>query len=223
MINNALATSRRMRHQNGIRPGDVPSCFFCGDGEDSLTHVLSECAVVCEARLRFLGLLGLSPGPFTLPSLTLPAVSDQVVLAPDPPIPPTRTQRHTSKVRTRDKKGIISKPITYFFKSNQHSNTDRYGSPSEPIVVSAPTVPDVPTHPQGNSHKHTNLCASYIIGVPTPYVLPTLCFNFATWKFRHSPHVTTGTGPGWRTVSQTLRETFTPPAPKRSHATNTQQ
>ena len=31
---------------------------------------------------------------------------------------------------------------------------------------------------------HTNLCASYIIGVPTPYVLPTLCFNFATWKFR---------------------------------------
>ena len=78
VINNALATSRRMRHQNGIRPGDVPSCFFCGDGEDSLTHVLSECAVVYEARLRFLGLLGLSPGPFTLPSPTLPAVSDQL-------------------------------------------------------------------------------------------------------------------------------------------------
>lgn len=50
LVNNALPTSRRMRHQNHIDVQDVATCFFCMKGEDSFSH---ECIVVSNARACF--------------------------------------------------------------------------------------------------------------------------------------------------------------------------
>ena len=46
---------------------DVPACFFCASGQDSVLHIYSSCPVVNEARSQFLSRHGLpSPSPFTL-------------------------------------------------------------------------------------------------------------------------------------------------------------
>ena len=57
LIHNALATSRRMRHQNKLSLDQVPPCFFCGTEQDSLTHIYSSCVVVRTARAAFLSSL----------------------------------------------------------------------------------------------------------------------------------------------------------------------
>jgi ribonuclease HI/exonuclease III len=53
LINNALATSRRMRHQNSLSVAQVARCFFCNESEDSLTHIYCWCPVVHSARVSF--------------------------------------------------------------------------------------------------------------------------------------------------------------------------
>lgn len=53
LINNALATSRRMRHQNSLNVDQVPCCFFCRGSEDSLVHIYCWCPVVHAARVSF--------------------------------------------------------------------------------------------------------------------------------------------------------------------------
>ena len=63
LTNNALATSRRMRHQNGVLVPLVPPCFFCGHFEDSLSHIFLECRVIFLARKKFFGSMGLSLSP----------------------------------------------------------------------------------------------------------------------------------------------------------------
>ena len=70
LINNALATSRRMRHQNNIRLQDVASCFFCGEGQDSVLHIFSSCSIIHTARVTFLKSISASLAEL-LPSLFL--------------------------------------------------------------------------------------------------------------------------------------------------------
>lgn len=53
-VNNALATSRRTRHQFAISISDVHTCFFCYKSEDSITHIFTSCMVVSAARAAFL-------------------------------------------------------------------------------------------------------------------------------------------------------------------------
>ena len=60
LINNALATSRRMRHQNGVQVVDVPRCFFCRTSDDSLVHLYTRCSVVHKARVDFFTLQGVT-------------------------------------------------------------------------------------------------------------------------------------------------------------------
>jgi ribonuclease HI/exonuclease III len=52
-LNNALATSRRMRHQNKISIDDVAKCFFCNNSEDSIVHIYCFCPVIHRARSIF--------------------------------------------------------------------------------------------------------------------------------------------------------------------------
>ena len=76
LVFNALATERRMRHQNNIAVDLVPVCFFCGLAQDSIRHIYAECAIVKLARRRFLDSLSHStPSPFSLAHsfLALPA------------------------------------------------------------------------------------------------------------------------------------------------------
>jgi len=60
LVNNALATSRRMRHQNHQGLDQVAPCFFCGTGQDSLPHIFSQCGIINEARKIFFSELGLT-------------------------------------------------------------------------------------------------------------------------------------------------------------------
>ena len=55
LVNNALASERRMRHQNKLRVDQVARCFYCGLGEDSITHIYAHCPVIIEARGVFFG------------------------------------------------------------------------------------------------------------------------------------------------------------------------
>lgn len=78
LINNALATSRRMRHQNHLPLASVPTCFFCGTSQDSISHLLTSCNVIHSARRLLLSSLGLLPQftslfpPHASPSFFLP-------------------------------------------------------------------------------------------------------------------------------------------------------
>ena len=87
-VNNALATSRRMRHQNLISKSDVPTCFFCALGQDSTVHLFSECLVINAARLAFLSTISLS-APFlslfplsSSPSFSLPLYFSFLISTP---------------------------------------------------------------------------------------------------------------------------------------------
>src|SRR5947209_4596910 len=67
LIHNALPTLRRMRHQNRVALSEVPACFFCGAGQDSIAHVYGPCTVIGEARALFFSRVGFPcPAPFTL-------------------------------------------------------------------------------------------------------------------------------------------------------------
>ena len=71
LINNALPTSRRTRHQLSIPLSSVSSCFFCGEYEDSYKHIYSSCYIISRARTLFLSSLRL-PLPLP-PHYTTPA------------------------------------------------------------------------------------------------------------------------------------------------------
>ena len=80
LLNNALATSRRMRHQNRLQVSQVEPCFFCGLGQDSIVHIFSHCPF--SARLGALFLMAsVSPFPpslpFPPPLLPLPSLWQQ--------------------------------------------------------------------------------------------------------------------------------------------------
>ena len=53
LINNALSTSRRMRHQNNLSRSLVEKCFYCFSCEDSIVHLFSFCLVIHKAREIF--------------------------------------------------------------------------------------------------------------------------------------------------------------------------
>ena len=75
LIHNALATSRRMRHQNNLAVSAVPSCFFCSSSEDSLTHIYVDCVVVQRARLVFFQRLNFTTPPSCPPLLSTPLLT----------------------------------------------------------------------------------------------------------------------------------------------------
>ena len=52
-INNALATSRRMRHQKKKKIEEVETCFYCQKDQDSMVHMYSYCPVIHKARESF--------------------------------------------------------------------------------------------------------------------------------------------------------------------------
>ena len=66
-VNNALASSRRMRHQNKLSVASVDKCFFCILEQDSIAHIFSCCVVIREARRVFFTSLGYSPSSFFYP------------------------------------------------------------------------------------------------------------------------------------------------------------
>ena len=88
LIQNALATARRMRHQNKLRVDQVGACHFCGEGQDSLGHIFAFCPIVSHARSLFFSSLSLP-----LPPPCSPALS------PPPPIPP-RSHKHNHSIRS---------------------------------------------------------------------------------------------------------------------------
>lgn len=53
LIQNALPTARRLRHQNKLSSDQVSSCHYCGEDQDSLTHLYSSCKIVSSARASF--------------------------------------------------------------------------------------------------------------------------------------------------------------------------
>ena len=61
LLNPALPTSRRLRHQNKVGIDAVPSCFFCGVGQDSYTHIFTECVSIAHARDHLFHTLTLPP------------------------------------------------------------------------------------------------------------------------------------------------------------------
>lgn len=95
LINNALATSRRMRHQNRLPLTAVAPCFFCGAAQDSIPHLLTTCKIIQSARLLFLTSLGLSPQFSSLfplhtsPAFTLPPSFSFLIDTPHPFVIPT--------------------------------------------------------------------------------------------------------------------------------------
>ena len=60
LVNNALPSSRRMRHQTNTPISAVASCFFCALSEDSLPHIYSSCSIISSARSLFFRSLSLS-------------------------------------------------------------------------------------------------------------------------------------------------------------------
>ena len=70
LINNAVATARRKRHQDDSKIADVAKCSFCDLEGESTDHWIERCAVVRKARSQFLarkGIKGLRddiPGAF---------------------------------------------------------------------------------------------------------------------------------------------------------------
>ena len=73
LVSNALATSRRRRHQDKLEPSEVAVCFYCGSGQDSLVHLYCYCPIVFAARKAFLAQLGLPLGQ--VPTCGQPSVS----------------------------------------------------------------------------------------------------------------------------------------------------
>ena len=72
LVNNALPSSRRMRHQTNTPISAVAPCFFCGLSEDSLPHIYSSCSIISSARSLFFRSLSLSL--FAVPSSVTPSL-----------------------------------------------------------------------------------------------------------------------------------------------------
>ena len=83
LTNNALASSRRTRHQFGIDIGDVAACHYCGVQQDSVAHLLSECPIILRARCSFLISLGFPPSSFYAPDHP-PLAFSFLITAPTP-------------------------------------------------------------------------------------------------------------------------------------------
>lgn len=66
-INNALATSRRTRHQFKRSFSQVDPCYFCGSAQDSIVHIFADCSVVSIARGVFFRRVALPPPPVAFP------------------------------------------------------------------------------------------------------------------------------------------------------------
>jgi ribonuclease HI len=64
LINNALSTSRRLRHQFHVKIEDVAPCYFCRTGQDSIPHIFSDCVYISNARFSLFQLLSLDLSPF---------------------------------------------------------------------------------------------------------------------------------------------------------------
>ena len=58
LVNNAVATARRMRHQNYQGRAQVAKCSYCAIAEDSIEHWLGRCVVVLSARASIFALEG---------------------------------------------------------------------------------------------------------------------------------------------------------------------
>ena len=69
LINNALPTSRRLRHLSHTTVDNVALCFFCGRGQDSISHIYGDCVVISNARFVFFKKFDLDLSPFFLFSL----------------------------------------------------------------------------------------------------------------------------------------------------------
>ena len=51
LMSNALPSFRRLRHQMGCSRAQVRNCYYCGLGDDAISHMFDHCTVV---RLAFL-------------------------------------------------------------------------------------------------------------------------------------------------------------------------
>lgn len=95
LVNNALATSRRMRHQNNLPISKVLTCSFCFSAQDSLLHIYSACPTVHSARSAFFSSLDLLSSfslifpSFTTPSFSLPLSFTFLISVPTTLIIPT--------------------------------------------------------------------------------------------------------------------------------------
>ena len=75
ILQNALPTSRRLRHISSTSISNVNKCNFCGLGEDSIIHIYTSCVVVNRARVSFFSSLSLDMSCFRPPDSFLSSPS----------------------------------------------------------------------------------------------------------------------------------------------------
>jgi len=183
LTNNALPTSRRLRHQNHIPVSDVAPCFFCGIDQDSFSHIYSDCVVVSNARSLLFRQLDLDLSPFThiVPSTPLPkphVSSPSVSLLPS--VPP-----HPNVLLSPSRSISTSCP----FLPRSHSFPRLVHFLSSLIQRSTSSVPPLPPttssiYPLAAATVGASLGPTFLFGVPETLLRPILAFNFAVWSYR---------------------------------------
>jgi ribonuclease HI len=127
-------------------------------GEDSFSHIYSECIVVSNARASFFRNLSLDISPFsrTSPSSPLsssPSISSECILP---------RKIHSCRLRN-------------FIFSLMHSpSSSSFPSPLPSFDIS-PLAPET---------IGASLGPTFLIDIPRALVQPVLAFNFAVWKYR---------------------------------------
>jgi ribonuclease HI len=160
LVNNALPTSRRLRHQNHIAVQDVAPCFFCMKGQDSFSHIYSECVVVSNARVCFFRNLSLDISPFSCTPRPPPSSpSSFSPLSPSECILPRKIHSH----RLRN------------FISSLMNSPSSIPLPSHSPSGISPLAPDT---------IGASLGPTFLFDIPRALVQPILAFNFAVWKYR---------------------------------------
>jgi hypothetical protein len=156
LLNNSLATSRRMRHQNKISIDKVEHCFFCGRGQDSLVHIYCECFVINRARFSFFNACTIDFSPFvSLPSCTsIPSSSLSLLPSSTPPSP---------------------------FRKHLFPSLLNFLSSFAPLHPSSPP-PRASCAPLAVGYAP--LGPTFLAGVTPAHVKPILAFNYAVWCYR---------------------------------------
>ena len=210
LINNALATSRRMRHQNKHTLEQVPVCFFCGDGQDSLIHIYTECFVISRARSLFFRSLSFSPSLLSTLSLSVASVPPSFPCSLTSPSFSSSPASSFSPLSVLDSSAVPS--------VSRSDSLSLFSFPSSPLVpalssspllsplsfpssasvpvssllsVSVSSFPPSPLSPAtlvpstaGALGAQFPLACTFLCGVDVKLVLPILAFNFAVWKYR---------------------------------------
>ena len=62
LVNNAVATERRKRHQFGVERQRVAFCSYCGTDDESIEHWLERCGIIRRARASLFARIGIVYG-----------------------------------------------------------------------------------------------------------------------------------------------------------------